>query len=569
MGRVHHDRDHHVAAHRHDAAAPATTLERTVTAGEVARAGTELVYRRLAFGAGEPRLVREDLARRSPGSGTGRRSLLVLVQLTDLQLADVQSPARFEFFEALRGQPGVGAFVPAQRPQELLGLHALDAMASSIRAGGISPDTGAPLGLALCTGDNVDNAQLNELTWFLSLLSGGEVNPDSGGPVHEGVQAPGWPADLYWHPEAGADRFKERWGFLDYPGLLDEAARPFRAGGLGLPWLSCFGNHDGLPFGEVVPTAEYRRLVVGSKKPVRLPAGLDPRAREDELFANPERFLAGPWRAVTADPGREIVSRRDFVEAHLRAPGAPAGHGFDDRNVADGTAYGVFDEISGLRVILLDTTNLNGRSDGSIGARQLAWLEERLAEVHSRAPATKGAASAEGAVGETGREDRLVILASHHGLASMTNDREDKDGPEPDQPRATADEVRALIHRFPNVVLWLNGHRHCNEVALRRSPANPEAGFWEVSTVALADWPSQARLVELVVNSDGTLSVLCTMMDHLAHPDPRLDDQGLRLAGIHREVAANVPGAGLASSLSGRLEDRNVELVLRAPFSLR
>jgi len=537
-----------------------TTLQRTIVAGEIAGAGTESAYRRLAFGSGEPRVVRDELVRRSEDPA-GRRSMLFLVQLTDLQLADARSPGRFEFFEYLRGRTGVHSYVPAQRPQEVLGPWACDLMASTIASLRESPDTGVPLGLALCTGDNLDNAQLNELTWFVALLGGGPLDPASGGPGYEGVQSPAWPSDLYWHPDPGTDRYKSRWGFPDYPGLLDDAARSFVAGGVGVPWLSCFGNHDGLPFGEVVPTAAYRRIVLGSEKPTAIPDGLEPLGHEVEFFASPERFLAGPARTVPADPQRRVVGRRDFVEAHLRAGGLPAGHGFDQHNLSQGTAYGVYDGIERVRVIVLDTTNMDGRSDGSLGVRQFRWLEERLAEVHAsggRAGASTG----------SGRENRLVVLASHHGLTSMTNDRELADGPEEDQPRVTAREVRALLHRHPNVVLWLNGHRHLNEVVLRESPDAPGTGFWEVSTVALADWPSQARLVELVANGDGTLSILCTMVDHLAGPDPRQADGAARLAAIHRELAANVPAAGFAVHREGGRKDRNVELVLPSPFPL-
>ena len=95
--------------------------------------------------------------------------------------------------------------------------------------------------------------------------------------------------------------------------------------------------------------------------------------------------------------------------------------------------------------------------------------------------------------------------------------------------------MRAVLHRFPNVVLWLNGHRHRNAVEFRRSPVREDEGFFEVSTAALADWPSQARLVELTANDNGTLSILCTMLDHAGHADPRLDDGLGRLAALHRE----------------------------------
>jgi metallophosphoesterase (TIGR03767 family) len=541
-----------------------TTLERTIRAGSTARIGTELAYHRLTFGNGERRVVRtETSAEVGRSQRPKRRSLLVLVQLTDLQLADTASPGRFEFFEYLRGVPGTGAFIPAQRPQEALAVHVVEAMARSIRTFGGSPDTGARLGLAICTGDNVDNAQLNELTWYLRLLTGGSLLPTSEARLYEGVQRSDWPGELCWHPDGGSDRWRKRWAFPDHPGLLGEAATPFDATGLGVPWLSCFGNHDGLAFGESVPTAAYRKLLSGTDKPIALPAGFDPLGREEELFSHPERFLTGPIRTVTPDDGRTIISRSDFIAAHLRAAGLPAGHGYTERNLRDGTAYGAYDGIERVRVLLLDSTNLNGRSDGSLGYRQLAWLEERLVEVHSRHLSSVGSQAT------TANEDRLVILASHHGIASLTNDRGAVDGPEDDQPRATADEVRGLLHRFPNVVLWLNGHRHRNAVEFWRSPAaDGGGGFWDVSTASMADWPSQARLVELAANEDGTLSILCTMLDHVGEADPR-DSEGLeRLAAIHRELAANVPGRGLGSVAEGRREDRNVELVLRSPFPL-
>jgi hypothetical protein len=89
-----------------------------------------------------------------------------------------------------------------------------------------------------------------------------------------------------------------------------------------------------------------------------------------------------------------------------------------------------------------------------------------------------------------------------------------------------------------------------------------------VTTSSLIEWPCQGRTVEIVANRDGTLSVVCTMIDHAGPPDPAGIDGVLRLASIHRELAANDPHCGVASRQSGNAADRNVELVIPAPFPL-
>jgi metallophosphoesterase (TIGR03767 family) len=541
---------------------PPTTLDRTLRRGARRAAGTEGEYFQLAYGPGEPRTVRDDLAPVLPGSGRAPVSLLRLAHLTDFQIADVQSPGRFEFLESLWGRPGAGLYVPATRPQEALAVHAVAAMVDTVNRIPAGADTGAPLSLCLSTGDNIDNAQLNELQMFLALLGGGTVTPNSGDPAYAGVQ--GWEDGLYWHPDPVPDQFKQRWGYPAHPGLLAEAVRPLSSPGLAVPWLSCFGNHDGLVLGTSVPTPGYEVVLSGGRKPVAAPDGVDPLDVAEEFLARPEMLLAGPSVPVAADPGRVTIGRRAFVAAHLATPGLPAGHGFGPANLDQETAYGVHDIAAPvpLRVILLDTTNLDGHYEGSIGARQARWLEDRLTEAHSRHLDTAGRWVT------TGASDRLVVLASHHGPATMINDRQDPAGPEDDHPRLTAGAVETLLHRFPNVVLWLNGHRHLNEIEPRPDPAGLTGGFWEVSTAAIADWPCQARLVELVADGSGGLSVLCTMLDADVPADPDKAAGVSRLASLHRELAANSPYRGMVWGLEGSALDRNVALAVRAPFPL-
>ena len=102
----------------------------------------------------------------------------------------------------------------------------------------------------------------------------------------------------------------------------------------------------------------------------------------------------------------------------------------------------------------------------------------------------------------------------------------------------------------------------------RRSPG----GFWEVNTAAHVDWPQQARTVELVDNRDGTLSIFGTIIDHVAPTSyGKRPKTPLELAALSRELGANDwqerdKSPRGEDGRRGRLEDRNVELLVPAPF---
>nr|MDQ3878229.1 hypothetical protein [Actinomycetota bacterium] len=221
----------------------------------------------------------------------------------------------------------------------------------------------------------------------------------------------------------------------------------------------------------------------------------------------------------------------------------------------------------GFRYIGLDTVNPGGVDSGSIGDNQLKWLEQRLIE------ASSVYLDGDGNEVRTKNEDRLIVLFSHHGLRSLNNEANKMVDPfQPqinDQPRHLADEVEALIHRFPNVIAWVNGHTHNNVITPRPDPAKKTNGFWDIGTAAHIDWTCQSRLIEIVDNHDGTLSIFCTMIDHAAPITPGTSDEVLNLASISRELCANDPQYGFASKGPGQPEDRNVELIIKAPFAIR
>ncbi len=125
----------------------------------------------------------------------------------------------------------------------------------------------------------------------------------------------------------------------------------------------------------------------------------------------------------------------------------------------------------------------------------------------------------------------------------------------------------AFLQRFPNVILWINGHTHTNRVWSHPDPSGRSGGFWEVNTAAHVDYPQQARTVELFDNGDGTLSIVGVMLDHSDAEDISYgpDWDPVSLAAMSLELAANDPALDADFRL-GTPSDRNVELLIRKPF---
>jgi metallophosphoesterase (TIGR03767 family) len=527
-------------------------------AGPVQRSGSIASYRSVAEVEGEPHAIRTELVGADMGESFKSHGTAIasFAHITDLHMTDVESPTRFEYINRYYADPRFRELLPMHRAQEALNAHAIDAMVQTINGISGGPLTDRPLELVATTGDAVDNVQGNEIAAFFALLDGGLVQPNSGGPDYEGVQSPSWPDDLFWKPDGSleADQYRKALGFPHMPGLLERALQPFQAAGLKLPWLGCHGNHEEVCQGIGLLNRALAAAVVGTRKPLQLPDGLDLDAVVETFVQRPEAFMPGPYMDVTADRARRQFALGEFLDLHLRSRGRPRGHGFMQKNLEHGTAYYVHDTPA-VRFITLDTACRGGGAEGCITATQLHWLERRLEEVHS------SFRSRDGTTVRTSKENRLVVILTHHPFESLTNRRTHPPSSHrsPAGPAEVHADPRLLLDtllRFGNVVLWLNGHIHANRVRARPDDHGEGGGFWEVTTGSLVDWPCQGRIVEIVDPGDGLLAIGCTMVDH----------EGSELSALHRELAGNEPRAGFASGRAGTPVDRNVILPLRAPF---
>ncbi|WP_022880865.1 TIGR03767 family metallophosphoesterase [Gryllotalpicola ginsengisoli] len=516
------------------------------TLAEVAAQAAGTGYRRLTAGPGYPLVVREEL---QPGASAraSQTALASLVQLTDLHLADAQSPARFELFAASNGS--------AFRPQEALGTHGAARLIARVNSLARGPFGGRAFDCVVSTGDDTDNAETVELDWRFAVLNGGTITADTGSRERwEGVQTSD--DELYYTPER---RPAGRWAqFPELPGFFGRAVAPHTGDGLAVPWYAVFGNHDDSVSGSLpglhtgwqdVYTGGVKFTGFVSDAANRALAQLWSSGATSEQAVAAVPVLAHPpalkpdWQ-VTPDERRRPFTRAEYLAAHLdpaRTGPGPAGHGFTAEAVAADRGYYDFPIAPGVVGISLDSTNPAGLSHGSLDDAQFQWLGRTLA-AHA---------------------DAYVLVFSHHPSWSM--DSPLPDPVRPDAPRHSGAEVLELLHRHPQVAAWINGHTHANHITPRRG-SDARHSLWEINTASHTDFPQQARIVELVKNGDGTLSLFTTLIESDApYQAPYDDGSQTSLASLYRELSFNDPHRN--DGHAGRAEDRNAELLLADPFA--
>jgi hypothetical protein len=185
----------------------------------------------------------------------------------------------------------------------------------------------------------------------------------------------------------------------------------------------------------------------------------------------------------------------------------PVGHGFTQANLDKDFACYAFEPKSDLpiKVIVLDDTNkrndkLGGPfyyGTGGLDQTRLDWLNSELQKGQD--------------------EGKLMIIAAHIPIkpqASLT----DNTPTHAFYNTSAEDQLLATLHSYPNLILWIAGHRHLNTVTAQPNNAadfkdHPERSFWEIETASLRDFPQQLRTFEIRRNGDNTISIITTDVD--------------------------------------------------------
>lgn len=482
-----------------------TTLKRTLKPVLPARPltpeeieGNEEFIGKFEYGEGEDHLLREDLIKK--GEAGKRRSLLYFVHISDVHVSDEESPLRAES----------AIYELSQR----YSIQILDAMIRTLND--FSEER--QFDFLIFTGDSTNSSQLNETRWFIDVLDGKEIDPDSG--IDDDA----------------------------LPGPYNDFNDPFLAHGLrpGIPWFVTLGNHDCLILGTIWPSKGCSLLSgLGSEMVTgdRVCGVKGLCGAQDG--SSVEMKLIGAGEFTPPDGMRRILGCEGFMEEFFRTPSSPRGHGFKEENLKKGKGSYAVDIGDVFRLIVLDTICREEILCGALssGCIERSEFEGFLLPELERAQ----------------NDRRLVIVAFHHFFGSFF----------PYSPVKEKELEEALLS-YPNVFLVLVGHGHDSRIIPHRGE---KGGFWEIETGGLTSYPQQARIIEVVDNGNGTGSIYTTMVDHNS-PDGSLSALGREAALREIQEAGKMQGeigAVLFGTPShyGERRDRNTELLFRIPEDIQ
>jgi metallophosphoesterase (TIGR03768 family) len=419
--------------------------------------------------------------------------LLTFFCISDIHITDKESPSQ-SLWPGYQTEPGFTNNSPppgngnssCYSPVILRTTHVLDAAVRTAN----DLNRLMPFDFGMSLGDDCNSAQHNELRWFIDVMDGKYITPSSG-------------------TNAGADT-------IDYQ-------KPYQAAGLNpaIPWYQVLGNHDHFWCGSLVINDYLRQsatnnvvLLLGDLKT----QGEDSRAEflgtVDGTTPYGTFIGAGPVAnyvidnvtnapTIAADPSRYSLTRSNWMGEFFNTTSKPVGHGFSQANVTNDFACYSFVPKANLplKVIVLDDTmsdtNFDFNGQGGLDDTHFNWLTNEL---------------------QLGQDaDQLMIIAAHIPIELVA------------WPAGTnlisvsEPQLLAALHSYPNLLLWVAGHMHRNNIKSEMSTNGPAYDFWEVETPSLRDFPEEFRTFDILRNTDNSISIVTTDIDPEVTPGSNAD----------------------------------------------